>query len=123
MDWRDVLAWSAARKQLWESPAFLEVKVPERTRRFVEGWIDHMVERGPAMEIWKSETALRLIKDRERETKGEARARLWNRQQLERWDPSDAPVMLEYRWGIARSMLSDIQNGLAAEPENETAED
>ena len=123
VDWHDVLTWSATRKQLWESPAFREVKVPERTRRFVEGWIDHIVARGPAMDIWKSETALRLIKDRERETKGEARARLWNRQQLERWDPSDAPAMLEYRWGIASSMLSDIQNGLAAEPENETAED
>lgn len=121
-DWRDVLAWSVARNQLWESPAFGEVKVPDRTRRFVEGWMDHIVERGPAAAIWKSETALRLIKDRERETKTEARARLWSRQQLERWDPSDAPFLLDYRWGIASSMLKDIQVGLAAEPENETEE-
>jgi len=120
-DWGDVLAWSAARKQLWESPAFREVRIPERTRRFVEVWIDHMVARGPVVGIWKSETALRLIKDRERETKGEGRARLWNRQQLERWDPFDAPVLLEYRRGIASSILSDIHNGLDAESENETA--
>lgn len=121
-DWRDLLAWSAARKRLWESPAFREVKIPERTRRFVEGWMDHIVGRGSAAGIWKSEPALRLIKDRERETKGEARARLWTRQQLERWDPSDAPLLLDYRWGIASSMLSDIHTGLAAEPENETEE-
>lgn len=121
-DWQDLLAWAAARKRLWESPAFREVKIPERTRRFVEGWMDHIVERGPAAGVWKSEPALRLIKDRERETKGEARARLWSRQQLERWDPSDAPSLLDYRWGIANSMLSDIHDGLASEPENETEE-
>jgi hypothetical protein len=122
VDWQALLAWVTARKRLWESPAFREVKIPPRTRRFVEDWTDHIVERGSAIEIWKSEPALRLIKDRERETKGEARARLWSRQQLERWDPSDAPVLLDYRWGITSSMLSDIHNGLAAEPENENEE-
>lgn len=121
-DWRDLLAWSAARKQLWESPAFREVKVPERTHRFVEGWMDHIVERGPVARIWESEHALRLIKDRERETKGEARARLWTRQRLDNWEPSDVPLLLDYRWGIASSMLSDIHAGLAVEPENETEE-
>lgn len=118
-DWPDVLAWSAARKRLWESPAFREVKIPGRTRRFVEDWIDHLVDRGSAEDIWKSETALRLIKDRERETKTEARARLWSRQQLERWDPSGPPLMLDYRWGITSSILMDIHNGLIAEPEIE----
>lgn len=121
-DWPDVLAWSAARKRFWESPAFREVKIPERTRRFVEGWTDYIVEPGRVAAIWKSAPALRLIKDRERETKTEARARLWSRQQLERWDPSDAPSLLDYRWGIASSMLSDICSGLSAESENETEE-
>jgi hypothetical protein len=118
--WRDLLAWSAGRRRLWESQVFREVKIPERTRRFVEGWMDHVVGRGPTVGIWKSEPALRLIKDRERETKGEARARLWTRQQLDRWDPSDAPFLLDYRWGIASSILSDIHAGLAAESDNET---
>ena len=121
-DWGDLLAWFEARNRFWESPAFREVKIPERTRRFVEGWIRHIVERGSAAEIWTSEPARQLIKDRERETKGEARARLWTRQQLERWDPSDAPMLLDYRWGIASSMLRDIQAGLATEVENETEE-
>lgn len=120
--WQDVLAWSAARKRFWASPAFRGVKIPDRTRRFVEGWTDQIVERGPAAEIWRSKPALRLIKDRERETKGEARARLWTRQQLERRDPSDAPFLLDYRWGITRSILSDIHSGLAAQPETEPEE-
>jgi hypothetical protein len=121
-EWQALLAWVADRKRLWESPAFQGIKIPERTRRFVEAWTNHIVERGPAVGIWKSQPAVRLIKERERETKTEARARLWNRQQLERWDPSDAPVLLDYRWGIASSMLSDIHNGLAAETDNMTEE-
>ena len=119
-DWPVLLAWVATRKRFWESPAFQEVKIPERTRRFVEAWTDHIVERGPAASIWKSKPAVRLIRDRERETKTEARARLWNRQQLERWDPSDAPVLLDYRWGIASSMLRDIHSGLTAEADSVT---
>jgi hypothetical protein len=121
-DWPALLAWVTARKRFWESPAFLEVKILERTRRFVEAWTDHIVERGSAAEIWKSEPAVRLIKERERETKPEIRARLWNPQQLERWDPSGAPTPLDYRWGIASELLSDIHDGLAAEPKNETDE-
>jgi hypothetical protein len=117
-DWRDLHAWSAAREGFWESPAFREVKIPERTCRFVERWTDHIIGCGPAPGIWRSKDGVGIIKDRERETKGEARARLWSRQQLERWDPSDAPFLLDYRWGIARSMLSDIHGGLAAEPDN-----
>ena len=117
--WPDMLAWSGARKKFWESPVFREVKIPERTRRFVERWMDHIVESGPTPRIWRSEVGLVIIRDRERETKGEARARLWTRQQLERWDPSDAPLLLDYRWGIASSILSDIHVGLAMEAEED----
>jgi len=117
-DWKDLLDWSATRSKLWENPALREVKVPERTRRFVESWLNLVLERGPQPGIWKFDAALQLVKDRERETKGEARARLWTRQQLERWDPTGTPSLLDYRWGIASSMLDDIQRGLLGETES-----
>lgn len=113
----DLLTWAAAREQFWKSPVLREVRVPDRTRRFVDAWIDYLVEHASTQGLWQSPTVLALIKDRERETKGEARARLWNSHQIERWDPTGAPAMLEYRWGIAQWMLGDILNGLKAEPE------
>jgi len=117
-----LLAWAAARKQFWESQALREVRVPDRTSRFIDAWINHLVEHASTQGLWKSDAALRLIKDRERETKGEARARLWNSHQVERWDPSGAPAMIEYRWGITQRMLGDILNGLHAEPEDDVVE-
>ena len=79
-------------------------------------------ERGPQPGILKADVAGQLVKDRERETKGEARARLWTRQQLERWDPTGTPGLLDYRWGIASSMLADIQRGLVAETKSSAGE-
>jgi hypothetical protein len=113
-----LLAWAGARKQFWGSPALREVRVPDRTRRFVDAWIDHLAAHASMQGLWQSEAALRLIKDREWETKPGERARLWNSHQVERWDPSGAPGLLEYRWGIAQWMLEDILKGLNAEPES-----
>ena len=122
VDWLAFVEWASDRKQFWESPAFREATIPKHTRDFVNGWMNHVVERGPAAEIWKNDVARSLIKNRERETKGETRARLWNRQHLERWDPSDPPVLLDYRWGISSAILADIHAGLVAAPENGTNE-
>ena len=116
-DWQDLLAWVTARKRLWESPAFREVKIPLRTRRFVENWIDHIVERGTATRYGKANPPSGSSKTGSGKPRAKHALRLWTRQQLERWDPSDAPFLLDYRWGITSSMLSDIHNGLAAEPE------
>jgi hypothetical protein len=115
-EWSAFLEWAAARKAFWGSPAFLESGVPDRTQRFVDDWIDNLVKQGTAKEIWRRESALQLVKDREFQTKGLARARLWNAEQRRRWDPSRIPTMLDYRWGIASWILDDIQQGLRAEP-------
>ena len=77
-EWSVFLEWAAARKIFWDSPAFLESRVPNRTQRFVDDWIDDLVKQGEPKEIWLRESALRLVKDREFQTKGSVRARLWN---------------------------------------------
>ena len=115
-EWSVFLEWAAARKIFWDSPAFLESRVPNRTQRFVDDWIDDLVKQGTPKEIWRRESALRLVKDREFQTKGSARARLWNAEQRRRWDPSGIPTMLDFRWNIASCILGDIQQGLRAEP-------
>jgi hypothetical protein len=115
-EWDGFMAWSKMRNEFWASAALREARVPDRARRFVNSWIDLAVKLGPTNELYDSNAAAQLIKDRERETKGEARARLWNRRQLERWDPIDAPGLLEYRWGIASWIIGDIQSGLGIRP-------
>lgn len=114
-EWSAFLEWAAARKAFWDSPALLESGVPDRTRRFVDDWIDDLVKHGAPTEYWRRESALQLVKDREFETKGSVRARLWNAEPRRRWDPSGIPTMLDYRWGIASWILDDIQQGLRAE--------
>jgi hypothetical protein len=115
-DWTDLMRWSADRAGFWANGGLRGVTVPERTRRFVDQWLDVVIQHGSSPGIWKHAAALQLIRDRERETKGEARARLWNPRQLERWDPSGEPGVLDYRWGIAGALLADIEDGLASDP-------
>ncbi len=115
-EWSAFLEWAAARKAFWDSPPILDSRVPDGTKRFVDDWINDLLKRGAPEEIWRRESALRLVKNRELQTKGTARARLWNAEQRRRWDPSGIPALLDYRWGIASWILDDIQKGLHTEP-------
>lgn len=113
-EWSGFSEWGTALKEFWNGPALLGARISDRTQRFVENWVGQLVKRGSGKEIWTQEPTLQLIRDRERQTKTEARARLWNAQQRERWEPTGLPRMLDYRWGIAGWILGDIYAGLQA---------
>ncbi len=113
-DWRSIAEWIGHLSAFWLVPALNEVRVPERTRAFVTQWARLLLE-SRGTKLWKHGESLLLIKERERQTKGEARAKLWNARLLERWDPVAAPGRLDYRWRGTRILLRDIHDGLQAE--------
>ena len=119
-EWSAFLTWAGARQVFWNSPALLEAGIPERTQKFVNDWIEDLVKQGTQVEIWKRKSALQMVKDREFQTKGDVRGRLWNAEQRRQWDPSGIPTMLDYRWDIASWILDDIHQGLVAEPTTES---
>jgi uncharacterized protein DUF6361 len=114
IQWGAFRGWAAKREAFWQGPAFVQSPIHEKTQRFVDTWVNELVQQGPPGAIWQRESALRIIKDREFQTKGAARARLWNAEQRRRWNPNGLPDMLDFRWGVANWMLSDIRAGLIA---------
>lgn len=81
------------------------------TRRFVGAWKDMVLgPEGPAS-LAVDRRAQELIRERERRLKGEW-ARLSKRRALEQWGGASGAGQLDYRWGYAHTILSDIFSGL-----------
>jgi len=89
-------------------------RVPVRTRRFVDEWIELACESGMRHKVNNNDEARSLITERERMLKG-SRARLENQRALELWSGAAGTRMLSYRWEIAKDMINDISNGLQEE--------
>jgi hypothetical protein len=101
------------RHDLWQCAALRHVVIGERTRRFVEHWTESLQSLAGPTAVRTDGGLQELIRQRERETKGELRARLWNAQRRDAWAPSGPPVMLAFRWTVARGLLRDIAEGLS----------
>ncbi len=93
----------------WETAISKEANVPLRTRRFVERWINLVLESGNADALIKA--AQSLIYDREVALK-RSRARLQNQRALELWSGAAGAGQLDYRWGVVNTIVNDILRGL-----------
>ena len=81
------------------------------TQIFVEKWVENLKQSEPEA-IAHDSIARRLVKDRETRLK-QGRARLKSRRHLELWGGQSGTSLMNYRWGTAKQILTDIFDGLA----------
>jgi hypothetical protein len=90
-------------------------RIPLRTRRFVEQWLDIALHRRAGLA--EDRAARQLIHERERSLK-RGLARLDHRRPLENWGGASSIGRLDYRWENVRRIILDIQRGLRRQDEN-----
>lgn len=100
---------------LWKLFPYIHIS----TQRFVENWIETI--KGDA--YWEAKGD-QLIKDRELRLKGFKRARLFDKSIAQKQQAFTGITVqagevyyLNYRWAVARIILTDIQNGLNKDAE------
>lgn len=96
---------------LWVFTAHQKVRTPSPQRRFVESWLLG-VRHGVAQRALNDPHLRSLIKTRERELKGPARARLFNAGRLADWSGRVGVGRMEFRWSRVRRLLMDLHEGL-----------
>jgi hypothetical protein len=102
--------WDLTR--FWEIVASEGARVPWRTHRFVECWIELVLERnGDVMDLITDPGARNLIYDREVALK-RSRARLQSQRALELWGGDAGTAQLSFRWGVASTIINDILRGM-----------
>jgi hypothetical protein len=100
------------RTRFWEIVAEGSDTIPFSTRRFIDSWLEIVLQSAQAHEIAGSQEARKLISEREWLLKRK-RARLHNKRALEMWSGAAGTARLNYRWGNARAILDDILKGLS----------
>ena len=88
--------------------------VPFRLKQFVAQWHRTVLELDPSKPIFKSDSATRLVINREFRLKG-ARSRFENPRRLELWGGSSGAGQLDFRWGGSKRIINDIVAGLERE--------
>lgn len=78
---------------------------------FVRDWV-RVVQADDPRRLAADTTARTLVRDRERRNKG-AMARIDNPKRLESWGGSSGASQYVYRWSYVRTILDDIQQGMA----------
>jgi hypothetical protein len=119
-DYRQELAEWAARESrappfdprvLWEQAARQGARVVLPQQRFVERWSARVAEIGP--EGVSDDKFLReLIAARERQLKGDQRARVTNRGRLLDWSGRVGVGRMQFRWPQVRQLVLDLHEGL-----------
>jgi len=84
--------------------------VSPRTRAFIESWQGLLATEG-YLPGAGSQSAARLVEDRERLLKG-SRSRFGNPRALELWGGKSGTGLLTYRWGTVTQLLRDLYQGL-----------
>ena len=103
----DLRAWD--RQAFWGSVLDRNQRITIFTRRFVDTWLDAVVD-GRANEALEDPELRALVEDRERNTK-RGQARLANKKLLGSWG-GQAGAPLSYRWALAKTIVTDIDDGL-----------
>lgn len=109
-DQRALAGWELP--HLWEVASQRNPRIPLRTRLFVERWVQLVSTNGPAA-LLDNRDARNLIIEREQRMKG-ANARTRNERALKQWSGNSGTAPLDFRWGVARNLISDIRRGLEA---------
>jgi hypothetical protein len=118
--WRETLDRRQSELATWDRDAFWALvrasgaRAGERTRTFVDAWLDLAIVEKTRPDLTESTEARALIRARERQLKG-GRARLVNKRALENWSGWSGASQMAYRWGIASRLLGDIHEGLRAD--------
>jgi hypothetical protein len=98
----------------WKLIADRNPRLGEPTRRFISTWIAIAAMRPEAIADAAPEVRL-VIEARERRVKG-SQARLVSHRALERWKGEAGTRRLDYRWPVARQLVTDIHQGLGNAP-------
>jgi hypothetical protein len=110
--WAEIDDWCQKREIFWKSPAFVDANISWKTRRFVDSWLTTILENNGPKKVYDNSNARNLISYRELELKKKTRARLHNLDALARWSGASGTARLNYRWGVAKTHLTDIYSGL-----------
>lgn len=102
------------RRRFWEIIASGRSRVTHPTLRFIDTWLDLALSQPIAKKIAAHQPARQLIHERERFLKRDL-ARLDNPRALELWNGAAGTAQLDYRWGVAQTIISDILTGFARE--------
>lgn len=105
---RDIATWD--RGAFWARVHQQNPRINQRSRRFIDDWIDHLAA-APLAELAENERLRSFITNREREQK-RGQARLQNKRLLQSWLGSAGSGRLIFRWNNVRTILHDIHNGL-----------
>ncbi|MGH3274031.1 MAG: DUF6361 family protein [Streptosporangiaceae bacterium] len=117
--WADLMSRRAEafdgwdRRRFWAVAAEGGARVSRRTRDFTDSWLGLVISADPAG-LAGLEAARQLIRDRERELKGQ-RARLQNRQALLLWRGDAGSRQMDFRWAVAQTIVNDILGGLRSD--------
>lgn len=119
-DWADQLVAQQHDLQQWDHQEFwrtvadagAQISLP--TKRFIQRWLDLALNPKVIYEVANHLEARHLIQEREVALKG-GQARLNNSRALELWQGESGTAQLDYRWGTAQRILSDILNGFTEE--------
>lgn len=115
--WQDMISQRRGAFLAWDRDSFWRVfdpgviRIPSRTRQFVTQWLDGAMYSGENQRVADSEPLRTLIHERERMLK-RGQARLDNPRALELWSGAAGTGRLDYRWGITRTIVTDILEGL-----------
>lgn len=98
-------------RTIWDLVARQGTRLIAPQQRFVETWSNRMAEIGPA-NIADDQFLRTLIATRERQLKGDQRARVVNRGRLLDWSGRVGVGRMQFRWPQVRQLLIDLHEGL-----------
>lgn len=96
---------------LWALLKDRDAWVNSAQRNFVHAWTSRLARVG-AGAVWQDPDIQTLIADRERSLKGRNRARLSNPNRLLDWAGQSGLGRMDFNWFRARTMLSELYEGL-----------
>lgn len=99
--------------ELWGFMAKRGVRVAEPQRRFVEVWSARAAQAN-GTHLGDDGVLRRLVEERERQLKGQVRARLSNEGRLLDWSGRVGVGRMDFRWFRVRQLLTDLHLGLGA---------
>jgi len=116
VEWQKQLTIRTAYWKRWDQGAFWRLaksigNVPLGTERFVNQWLSLLFEDGKIAKPENKQSMHALIEERERRLKG-SRSRFASQRHLEIWNGAASAGQIEYRWRVARRILTDVLNGL-----------
>ena len=113
IEWWDSLNDQNAQLSQWDREIFWKVagdgntRIPNRTRRFVDAWLDAVFAMNNFQDIVESKELRAMISEREYTLK-HARARLHNPRALENWRGKAGTARIDFRWKSAQDIINDV---------------